>query len=449
MVKARWWLFGWFLAACGDSGTGGSAGTTGDTGSGTTNVGTSTTAVDPTTGSAPTTGGSQTGSGTSTGPLPETTGATTTGDLTVTSTSPDDSTTSTGPDDASSTSAATSTTGSSTTGDGSTGPQCAPGQTPCGDLCVDTSVDPENCGDCGSACALDEICVDSGCVALVCEPGTASDCYSGPPGTLGVGVCTAGARLCNDLGTELGPCVGEVVPTTESCDTDADDDCDGKQNEGCYLANCAAIKQAKPDSSDGNYKIDLDGDDGPIPPFMVKCDMTIQGGGWTRFNWLHTDYTAGQDPLGQTLQECNVSDLQCRGRIPAGPVKDLLVKDLTDVTHAMWTFNNGTISNALLAALQSKVQYCGANQGAFQPVVNTSGELYCGNGQEGGCDSFFYTSGACNNVGNWGIHWDGDGAWCAAAFKMGATFSGCGNHGDQGFLNECACDDEKGELYYR
>ena len=47
------------------------------------------------------------------------------------------------------------------------------------------------------------------------------------------------------------------------------------------------------------------------------------------------------------------------------------------------------------------------------------------------------------------MHWDGENAWCAAAFKMGATFGGCGSQGDQGFLNECACDDEQGELYYR
>lgn len=442
MARMRWFIGLSLVVACGDSGTGGSTGTTGDTSTGSSGGG-STTVVDSTGEPLPTTGGSQSASGTSsTGPIFETTTTgTSTGEPLVTSTGPDE--TSSGDDG--------TTTGdtSSSSGDTSSGaPVCDP-LVLCGDDCVDTDLDPAHCGGCDNACADDQICLDGQCAQLVCDPNTMVPCYTGDPGTEDVGTCKGGSQVCNDLGTELGPCVGEVVPAAENCDTPDDEECDGVANQGCYLKNCAEILQAEPGSPDGDYMIDLDGDDGPIGPFFVRCDMTTQGGGWTRFNWLHTKYTAGQDPLGQTLQECNVKDLQCRGRIPAGAVKDLLIKDLNDATHAMWTFNNSTISNAVLAALQSKVQYCGANQGAFNPIVSTSVEAYCGNGQEGGCDSFYYTSGACQNVGNWGIHWDGDNAWCAAAVKMGATWAGGCGHDDQGFLNECACDDENGEMYYR
>ena len=131
------------------------------------------------------------------------------------------------------------------------------------------------------------------------------------------------ASACNELGTGYGPCEGDVLPTLESCETPEDDDCDGKANEGCFLANCLAIKMADPDAPDGPYAIDLDGDDGPLQPFQVLCDMTIAGGGWTRFNWLHTEYVAGLDPLGQALPDCKFSDLHCRGRIPAGAVTGL------------------------------------------------------------------------------------------------------------------------------
>jgi protein-arginine deiminase len=66
-----------------------------------------------------------------------------------------------------------------------------------------------------------------------CAPGTTADCYSGPSGTEGVGVCVAGTQTCLADGSGYGPCEGEVTPTAESCDTEGDEDCDGKANEEC------------------------------------------------------------------------------------------------------------------------------------------------------------------------------------------------------------------------
>lgn len=69
-----------------------------------------------------------------------------------------------------------------------------------------------------------------------CTPGSSLQCYSGPADTIGVGPCLAGTQLCNDNGTGYGPCMGEVLPLPETCDTPIDDDCDGKVNEegpGC------------------------------------------------------------------------------------------------------------------------------------------------------------------------------------------------------------------------
>ena len=324
---------------------------------------------------------------------------------------------------------------------------CDPGTLQCGRSCVDTQSDPNHCGGCDVACGDLEICAAGECVALLCAPGSEEPCYDGPMGTEDVGLCVAGIRTCADDGMSVGPCVGQVTPLVEDCETEVDDDCDGKVNQGCYVQSCKALKEKDPQASDGLYIIDLDGDDGPLTPLSVYCDMTIDGGGWTRFNWLHEEYVPGTDPLGKTLHECKADDLSCQARIPASAVvSELMVKDITDGHHALWKFNGSTVSNAVLGALQNKQEYCGVNQGAFMPYLTTSAESYCGNGAEGGCDSFFYTSGSCKGVGNWGIHWDGDNAWCAAAFKMGATFSGCGNPGDQGFLNDCDCDDE---LYYR
>ncbi|MFY0533211.1 hypothetical protein [Nannocystis pusilla] len=59
-------------------------------------------------------------------------------------------------------------------------------------------------------------------------PGETLACYAGPDGTMDVGTCQAGLKTCDDDGQSFGPCVGEVVPTPESCVTvDVDDDCDG------------------------------------------------------------------------------------------------------------------------------------------------------------------------------------------------------------------------------
>ena len=60
-----------------------------------------------------------------------------------------------------------------------------------------------------------------------CTPGEVEACYSGPPGTEGVGLCAAGERTCDGDGMGFGPCVGEVLPAAESCGTPGDDDCDG------------------------------------------------------------------------------------------------------------------------------------------------------------------------------------------------------------------------------
>lgn len=69
-----------------------------------------------------------------------------------------------------------------------------------------------------------------------CVPNSIVGCYSGPPSTEWVGICRAGTKVCNELGTAYGPCEGEVLPIEESCETPADDDCDGSINEG--VSNC-------------------------------------------------------------------------------------------------------------------------------------------------------------------------------------------------------------------
>lgn len=87
-------------------------------------------------------------------------------------------------------------------------------------------------------CALpgDENCngqINEGGLNCVCMPNTTASCYTGAMGTLGIGLCKAGTKACNAQGTMYGPCVGEIVPVAESCNTAGDDNCNGMSNEGC------------------------------------------------------------------------------------------------------------------------------------------------------------------------------------------------------------------------
>ena len=70
--------------------------------------------------------------------------------------------------------------------------------------------------------------VDSDCDGAVDEGEDGApiveDCYSGPDGTLGNGVCRGGQRTCAFGG--FGACVGEVGPGIEICDS-VDNDCNG------------------------------------------------------------------------------------------------------------------------------------------------------------------------------------------------------------------------------
>ncbi len=81
-----------------------------------------------------------------------------------------------------------------------------------------------------------ELCnnFDEDCDLLIDERLT-RECYTGPEGTLNVGVCVPGTQICNQgqwYGRRatgnytLGVCTGEILPTDEICDG-ADNDCDG------------------------------------------------------------------------------------------------------------------------------------------------------------------------------------------------------------------------------
>jgi hypothetical protein len=73
---------------------------------------------------------------------------------------------------------------------------------------------------------------------VMCTPDLAEACYGGPPGTEGKGPCVGGVKVCNASGIGFGPCAGEILPSFESCATEADENCDAV---GCVGVTAGAL----------------------------------------------------------------------------------------------------------------------------------------------------------------------------------------------------------------
>ena len=68
-------------------------------------------------------------------------------------------------------------------------------------------------------------------VQVECEDFDTRSCYDGPGMTNGVGQCHAGYQQCKN--GKWSVCMNQVLPETEKCGDNLDNDCNGQLNEGC------------------------------------------------------------------------------------------------------------------------------------------------------------------------------------------------------------------------
>jgi MYXO-CTERM domain-containing protein len=102
------------------------------------------------------------------------------------------------------------------------------------------------------------------------NPDGGGDCYSGPPGTAGLGVCEDGVQMCV-AGSLV--CDGEVLPTAEDCNG-LDDDCDTATDEDlpggetCGLTDVGECALGSRRCADGRWVCD-----GEVEPIDELCNL--------------------------------------------------------------------------------------------------------------------------------------------------------------------------------
>jgi hypothetical protein len=170
--------------------------------------------------------------------------------------------------------------------DGSAFGPCEGEIVPAAETCA--SLDDEDCD--GS--------VNEEGAGCACLPSSVTSCYTGPGSTEGVGLCAPGTQTCSADGTSLGPCVGEILPAPESCQTAADENCSGPALEGCgeHLWSKAFPGMSSQEGS----KVAVDGAGNVIVVGSLTGSADF-GGGLLTANQSYDTFVAKFDPAGNHL----------------------------------------------------------------------------------------------------------------------------------------------------
>ena len=184
-------------------------------------------------------------------------------------------------------------------------------------------------------------------MGCVCTPNAAESCYTGPAGTLGVGLCAAGIAICSADGTMLGPCVGQVTPAAETCLTAGDDDCDGTANEEGAGCTCTP----------GSMVPCYDGPMGTLNIGLCKGGMQLCGA-----QGMPTGACMGE--VLPTTETCNTpGDDDCDGQVNEDGVGCTCVPGSTKACYS------GPMGTQGVGACKAGLSTCAADGLSYGPCV--------------------------------------------------------------------------------
>lgn len=155
---------------------------------------------------------------------------------------------------------------------------------------------------------------------------------------------------------------------------------------------------------------------GAPSPYEVECDLTDNGGRWTRF-WWHTPGAAfsGTDALGQTLSACDVAGATCYARIPDTTATQLRVQNERG-EYAIWNIHDGSTTAARFRGAffnGTTASFSTSSGGAWNAIdENANPWSNCG----GSCVNFWYDT---RPSGYRSFNLDEDGHWGQTAFGAG------------------------------
>jgi cysteine-rich repeat protein len=304
-------------------------------------------------------------------------------------------------------------------GDGIVGPgeACDDGNQEEDDDCTNSCA-PPNCGDGKLQAGQGEECDDGNmvetdaclvtCVAAKC----------------GDGVVQAGVEECDDANLdEADQCTATCKTPTcmdgakNGAETDVDcggdcgkcelgDACDANADcgEGLCIANtckiaksCKEIKEAAPNSMDGNYQIDPD-DGGPINPLQVRCDMDA---GMCGYTWIRFDDPALLNDQSAYAAKCaavGMEVLVTRTKPHAQAFYDWNLSDQANLLN-IFPKNNGAQS------INNWQGICQGQPCSFWMTDNANGDVGCTNFEPNGDNNTLYRiyrrSAGCTLQGNW------------------------------------------------
>lgn len=279
--------------------------------------------------------------------------------------------------------------------------------------------------------------------AMLCEPNSSAPCYTGPPGTENVGACALGTWTCNAEGTAYGPCMGEVVPTTESCATQAiDESCDNAPSctgspawSKVYEGGSSTTFDVAADADGNVYAIGVfagvvDFGGGPVSAdgtedvFVLKLDKTGVFGWLKRFGDVEYQY-------GQSIAVDAAGDVIIAGyftgsidfgggALASQGTEDIFIAKLDAAGGHVWSkvFGDAVYQNALSVAVD------GAGNailtGYFDGTVDFGGGPLTTGGEE---DIFVVKLGAADGAHQWSKRFGGP----AKQFGVGVAVDSADN----------------------